>query len=337
MKNTAVLTVEFKTRKKGLLYEGVSWYRKGIEDHLKIAENKIILTSVRTGKIGEDFLFSPNSPARFQLYRAICFYLSVTGILPSVRRATFKVNKCDLPIDSSSLTQNWENCGIHILLDRDAASKCFTEKGKACYVAMTYFLKAQLDSFSNDCFRAAWSGLNALYNNMTDKPHEKDKLQRLAQIIREFGLPLTEDQVTHIDSDSMFWRRLQWHNYIQNKHRGKNKTVIQESLINGAYHDEIIFAYLSRYVLGEMKDSEQLGLQLKEIKTSPDPRERVIFLLTDYCYMLRNRSFHGEKPYPLFRMQGEAETEEEQLLTDILLKAICDLLANYDQWINSST
>ena len=45
------LKVCFDTYEKELLYSGVSWYRKGIEDYIIIQKNLIDISFTRTSKV----------------------------------------------------------------------------------------------------------------------------------------------------------------------------------------------------------------------------------------------------------------------------------------------
>ena len=50
-------------------------------------------------------------------------------------------------------------------------------------------------------------------------------------------------------------------------------------------------------------------------------------MVVDYCYMLRNRSFHANKAYPLFMFDsGEEECTVEDILTKLLLMTIEGIL-----------
>ena len=54
---------------------------------------------------------------------------------------------------------------------------------------------------------------------------------------------------------------------------------------------------------------------------------RAQFLVVDYCYMLRNRSFHANKAYPLFMFDsGEEECTVEDILIKLLLITIEGIL-----------
>ena len=210
------LVVEFKEKQKDVLYEGPSWYSTKTVDQISITKNRIVIRFVRSAKVDtQAYLFTKASPVRIQLYRAACFYLAVTGALPDVKRVQLKSAQGDTELDKERLTQHWANCRIDLTMPAGVAAKCFSQDGKMCYVAITYFLKAQLDSFPHDCFRAAWSGLNALYNGLTDDRHEGEKLKRLSRHLEQYP---PESATAYVQAlPNAFWDELQWYNYIQNK------------------------------------------------------------------------------------------------------------------------
>lgn len=346
--NIIVLTVEFDVKQKQTLYGGKIWYRDNLIDTLKVTSDRIELTCKRSKKADENFLLSPMSPARNELYRAAVFYLSVMGEFPKIKTVSMKHNGVEIEVDKNRLFQYWDKCRMDIVLDKRTASRCFSKEGKRCYIAMTYFVRAQMGSFSNDRFRAAWSGLNVLYYPLVGQ-YENNKLQSLGAHIREEGLMRTEQYLE--ETSTTLWKSLQWHNLIQNAQRGKYKKGLAEQLIrDDDYQDIEVYSHLSQYLLeqkvrfdkqkvkGKNKPiindeqfenlSECLDKVSKQHKI--DYRVQASFLVTEYCYTMRNRAFHGERPYPIFRMKNEKEELEEKQLTNILLYTISDLLDNYD-------
>ena len=344
-----VINVYFQSRNKGLLYEGPSFYNKKVVDTLLIAGNRIQLSCQRSKKYTDDFLFSPQSPARIQLYRALCYYLSVTGQIPRVKCVTVTADNIEYPTDTERLTVHWTGCRIPYKLDKRTAENCFGEDWKYCYTAITYFLKAQLDSVSNDCFRAAWSGLNSLYNNMSSKRQEREKLEALAGYIRDVEMPNAEAFLK--DLDPSFWNQMEWHNYIQNEIRKDKEKGLENFLkkvLSNYYPAPVVYKHIAEYLLSKRKDEkkknevddgnelfyQKIAIQLSKVEEKEDVREQLIFLITQYCYTIRNKNFHGERPYPLFKLENEASVNEEKVLTQLLLRAINDLLSNYDYLIS---
>lgn len=323
-----VLSLRFSSSGKEQYYNGVSRYNSRIVDHLDIADSHIIIRFNRVKKAHpEEYVYSESSPVRYQLYRAACFYLAVTGSLPKVTRISLKGNGNSKILDKTVLIHGWNHCKINITLPRETAAKCFTEEDRKYYTIITFFLKAQLDQFSHDAFRAAWSGLNAYYNQLSNSQRESDKLLMLKKLIQKNGLPGTEQFVLTLTED--FWKHIQWHNYVQ----WRSLETVEDAVRGNRYRDRIIYGKLSGYLLGVYKKQKpgeagelEQFIQNRMKKKVDDSNERVCFLVTDYCYMLRNRSFHAGKPYPIFGKQPTEEITVEENLTAVIIHTIRDLL-----------
>ena len=360
-KHTYILSLTFLSDRNDKLYEGDSWYNKIINDHLYIGMDRIEITFSRSSKISQEYMYTPSSPVRYQLYRAACFYLAVIGSLPQVQSIDLSIGDRIISLDPEQLTAHWENCKIEDTLDIDIAAKCFLEDGKYCYIIMTYFLKAQLDTFPHDSFRAAWSGINGLYNYLyhkkkhldrnsdgdSDQARESDKIKALKEYIRNHKLTNAENYARKLPDD--FWTQIQWYNYGQKKTIAKMKDEFDDNI----YRDRIIYQKLVNYIcsvykrsadqkeasassLDETAQNKKTGQEIvteirktaehKLRKKTIDGNERIRFLVCDYCYMLRNRSFHALKPYPVFSMFGNEHTGAESMLTKLMILTIADLL-----------
>ena len=152
-RDTYELVVVFQDDTNIVYYEGASRYNRLINDQIMIRSSEIHIifrriTSVRP----ENYIYSENSPVRFQLYRAACVYLVVRGFLPKVEKILLKSCSNWIELDKSVLIPNWGNCRIDVTWPIDVAARCLYETNRAIYVIMTYFLKAQLDHFSHDAF-----------------------------------------------------------------------------------------------------------------------------------------------------------------------------------------
>ena len=327
------LCLKFRMDCAELLYDGESFYNRNIVDHLRITTDSIRITfeRMRTAR-SEEYVYSERSTIRFQLYRAACYYLIVTGSLPEVETISLTWPGGAAELDKNLLINHWEHCDISVCWPKETAARCFSENGRITYIVMTYCLKAQLDLFSHDAFRAAWSALNGVYNHLIGEGRERDKLDALKKLLKNTELPETEKYTKTLDAE--FWRHLQWYNYAQ-----KIKfQALEPRVLGNEYKDRMIYQNLSRYLCAEYKKIKpQRG---KEITTKTEkiaktkehqPREQIIFLVTEYCYMLRNRSFHAAKPYPIFFMKPSDRETEEQKLTKLLLLTIRDLMNRASQ------
>ena len=327
--NSYALILKFEEKKTEILYQGLSWYRKNLVDQIMITYNRIEIRFQRNTRIAlEEYIFQPSNPVRYQLYRAACFYLSVVGKLPKVHSLIMCGNEKQYQIDIEKLTKNWKGCCVPITLPAEIAAECFSEEGKWVYIIITYFLKAQLDAFSHDCFRAAWSSLNAVYSHLSSNSQEQEtvKLRRLACFLRNHHALDAEKNAAAFDKE--FWKHLEWHNYAQ-KRKIEN---IKEDIMNNRYRDIEIYQCLVEYAKSQFKKDPVVVNEISEYakerikKKEIDANERVRFLVCEYCYMLRNRSFHALKPYPIFGLFTEDGKDQEGQLTRLLLLTIRDIL-----------
>lgn len=324
------LIVRFAEKAKDQLYKGESWYKKNLIDQLDIKRNCIEIDFERTNEINENYLFTSSCPVRIELYKAVCFYLAVTGRMPKVKEVKLYQDSKEMEISAKRLIRHWEDCNVQITIPATVAEKCFKSDGAKSYIAITYFLKAQLDAFSHDCFRAAWSGLNALYEDMSKDWHERSKLNGLSAFLKVNEPKRAELYVKQFDN-SVLWDRLEWYNYVMWK---KPSTLEKELFTDDAYPDCIIYEKLCVQLIAQyMKNDNKVTADecnKKYIKRRGKKQKRIIdqvlFLVKNYCYMLRNRSFHADRPYPVFGLFDEDVESTESILTKVLLYTICDIL-----------
>ena len=116
----------------------------------------------------------------------------------------------------------------------------------------------------------------------------------------------------------------------------KDKGKIKEYYCD-CYNDKLILELVKKYTWGfSQKDklegvNEALMNELdRKIKMNiNNPVDRLKFIIRKECYSRRNRSFHAEKPYPLFVISNGTETHFENILTEIILLTFKDLFIAY--------
>ena len=141
------LCLKFRMDCAELLYDGESFYNRNIVDHLRITTDSIRITfeRMRTAR-SEEYVYSERSTIRFQLYRAACYYLIVTGSLPEVETISLTWPGGAAELDKNLLINHWEHGDISVCWPRETAARCFSENGRITYIVMTYCLKAQLST-----------------------------------------------------------------------------------------------------------------------------------------------------------------------------------------------
>ena len=328
-----ILYVLFKGKDSSLLYNGSSFVSTILSDDVLITRNKIEIVFHRTKKIKKsEVLDSPNSIIRMHLQKCLCFYLSVIGEIPTVKSVTFISGTESVEIEHERFTQTWKNCHAEIRIPANNA-KCIFDGGREhiFYVMLTYFLKAQLDNFSHDRFRAAWSALNAMYNYIAKCKGENDakeykKLRLLMQIIDEDRTKNSVNKAKELDED--FWKSVGWYDLLTHEDKGKLKERFCD-----CYDDKYLLELIKNHALGialktnieDINDDFLNTLDRKIKKNKAIPVDRLKFIIRKECYSRRNRSFHAEKPYPLFVISNDNETNIEKTLTEIVLLLFKDL------------
>ena len=337
------LSVKFDSEDDELIYSGVSFYNKNIVDDIEIRKNAIIINFVRSSKMKTEMVLdSPKSNIRYHLQRTLCFYLAVIGNIPDVDSITFTCSGETVDIPHESFTGHWKNCDIDICLPVESAKVVFeSENCKYFYIMISHFLKSQLDHFSHDRFRSAWSTLNAVYtymdsiNNEDTYRSENNKLSTLMYIIDKNTMNYSVDRIKRLKNDD-FWEHISWYNAFHDFSEKDFKSLISGSL----YNDSELLGYICNHMRvfsEEIINDEESWAILKEKSTKKNnrPKDRLKFIVCRYCYMMRNKSFHAETIYPLFVISDDAETRIEKILTEVLLLTIKDLFILYSDKLNN--
>lgn len=320
------LIIVFRTSQRGFLYQGPSFLKRNLSDELVIERNRIVLRFSRVIDVDvKNILTSPNSYIRFELQRALCFFLAVTGNIPRVSKFFISGKGIERPVEHEEFSDTWKNCQLSHLLDPGAVSAIFSSNpfGKIIYTALTYWLKAQLALFSGDRFRAAWSGFNALYTFCAgnEENQETRKLKAFWTKLNSQDFLLSLVFVQRLNNENI-WERLDWYNYVKNL---KAVDRLIQDYCDAAYIPKICSLY-QRLAPSEtwLNKNKQYRSQIQGHNNSNSIQLR--FLVSEYCYFYRNRSFHGGKPYPVFVIAPEAESMIEDMLCELLLYVIEDAI-----------
>ena len=338
------LEVKFIISDETQYYCGISFFKKNVVDQVDVCANRITISFDRSKKLNvADAFHSPNSIIRYELQRALCFYLVVHGTIPDVESIIYTCEGKSESIEHEVFTNTWKNCDISFTLPVEKARVIFeSEKGKPFYVIITHFVKAQLVLFSHDRFRAAWSALNGLYTyidsverskNSTDSDQyvsEETKITMLSTVIKENDMMLASTKVKKLDAESS-WKQLNWYLVLSNLSDKKFR-----KLNSGLYSDALLLEYYYQHrsiyngkKQEKHKDEEWSSIIKKIERRKKTPIDRLRFLICDYCYVLRNKSVHAVRPYPLFIISEDVETKIEKTLTEIVLLTIKDLFIVY--------
>lgn len=321
------LTVKFRTSGRKQFYAGESFLRKNLSDTLEITENEIKILFTRTSKVEASvFLSTTNSLLRFQVQRALSYYLAVAGEFPPVDSIFLSDGNQKHHIEHKGFTETWKNCELTYQLNPEHLNPIFQSQptSKALYIALTYWLKAQLANFSGDRFRAAWSGFNALYTSLSNSPSDSETSKIKCFFEKMANAPFHHSiQYLETTCSQDFWSRLDWYNYLKGTRTNK-ETLLQN------YCDKLINPYLISALKRTVLTDEFIYLSGKYNRKISNAVSssyvQLKFLVIEYCYLLRNRSFHGGKAYPLLVIAPEAETRVDDILCNLLLLLVQDTI-----------
>lgn len=196
------------------IYSGPIQSNKSIEEKLEVNSDNICLSFKRAKQqTVESRLLSSGSILRPCLQKAMCFYTGVKGEVPQVKEIYAIENGKRVEIVDKSFLQNWAHGRCNRQFPVYILTPIFfvNDKGKAVYVALSYWLKAQLSELTNDKFRFFWSGYNTIYSYYYPKikktiiKYEFDQLLAFAKGNRSETYPESLQKVNEIE-DSFYSR-----------------------------------------------------------------------------------------------------------------------------------
>lgn len=330
---THELIVRFRSAKRGLLYRGPSHVKATLSDELLVEEHRIVLRFERSRKMApETALSSPNSYVRYQLQRALLFYLACTGSIPPVHQVSFENQDGVHVLAHSGFTRTWKNCRVEHIISPNELKGLFTNQAysRAMGLALSFWVKAQLVLFPSDRFHAAWSGFNALYA-YSARENDNTEEKRIATFMDRICLDAFPESAAFVNQlvKTGYFEKIDWYNYVKSRIKSTKKAEyalqtytdpeVMRRLCSGfqRHVDETGGKALAKRYSGQMA------------KTQQNPIGQLRFLLAEYCYSRRNRSFHGERAYPVFIIAPEAESRDDEILSTLLLHVIRESIQSF--------
>lgn len=341
------LQVLFNTSNTEVIYDGIIYSKKNLIDNVTISCDSIVITFVRSSKKKKEaVLDSPSSIIREHLQKALCFYLVTQGTIPEVKDIIFTCGKERMSLPHEHFTCCWKNCDIDITLPAEKAEIIFrhaaNSEEKIFYVVITHFLKSQLDNFSHDRFRAAWSTLNAMYtyidalSNSGYRSEEK-KISTLSEIIDKNDMCNATKLINSLEING-FWGSLSWYSIFN----GLSEKEMRKYFNGSSYNDSELLNFIYKYMSGIQHIEEKYPELKKEFTAKISrsnvhrPSDKLKFIVCKYCYNKRNNSYHAVEPYPVFVISETAETNIEQTLTEIIQLTVKDLFIIYSEKLEQS-
>jgi len=321
-----VLFVEYST---DTLYSGPSYLKKNLSDQILISNQEICITFDRN-KSDVNVLDTKNSLVRYELQKALCFYIATRGTLPDVSSVEFYDGKVWITIQHEHFSDTWKNCHLLLLFSPETMKIIFSNHphAKDIYIALTYFIKAQLDAFPNDCYRAAWTGMNAVYGIFNQSQKESEQLKVFANIIRNYSMDSLSSEIKSMGVDALL-NSLNWYQFMHTERGNKTKRYLDFNYIKDT---RLLTCLINHYHAFRFDITEQEH-NLRNVlqKEREDISSILVFLICDYCYALRCRYFHAKKSYPVFIISKQSEMDVEEGLTKYLLLGIIDIITEYSE------
>ena len=142
---------------------------------------------------------------------------------------------------------------------------------------------------------------------------------------------MTEQKMKELEKTD-FWNRLQWFNYVKRYRNAENDE--KSDMNNWLYRDDRVsdkqlFERLTKYIpnpdFSKAQQEEFVARKMKRYKRRYNVQ--AAWLICEYCYMLRNRGFHADKPFPLFSLSDIGESKSiETILSEIILLTVYELM-----------
>lgn len=329
------LTVRFCTEKAAVYFEGESYLRSNLSDWISISSREICLTFARIKKPeASTLLFSPNSLFRYQLQKALCYYLAIACEIPKVERIWMATDREETDIDFQAFVQTWDNCRCRSYFKPEDLNVIFSssEKAKFVYIALTYWLKNELSLFRNDGLRSLWSAFNALYGaNTSSNDSETKKLNRFrSQVMRNEYYKNSISCMKELFGDT-FWRNQGLYLYVSRT----NAKYLEKC----QYGDSVVLQTILRKLSSiskKTKEDETVRSAMEKIRQElgrckENEYERLCFLVFEYVYYRRNRMFHGGQEYPVFEFYKNDTDNEDFLLCELLRCFIADSIRAFQR------
>lgn len=197
-------------------------------------------------------------------------------------------------------------------------------KGRAIRSSTSYLIESRHDRSQAGRRRLLWTAFNALYSHISQKKREYGKLDDITSLMLSSSDRFERSLAClQLGLSNSYLNDLPWRSITDKlkKSKPENRVPYIESM-----DQTIAQAYAShlsnRGNTGEIKDLLLSSLWDLDARNNP---KALAFLINKYMYSIRNESFHGETPYPVY---PQSERRAHDIWIEDLLEAtILDLIA----------
>lgn len=345
--NRYIIEVLFKSKvKTRVLYNGAIPYYGSLSfnDRISISTDKISIEANRSAIVPLDDIFYNHFSSLYnQLVKTLLYYYATRKAFVKIKSISVSRARSSKVLDNKSFKDGDFNqvlsTSFKLLYTIDQARliEMFKEtpKGQAVLISVSYILKANSGLTESDKFEKLWKAFNKLFIQIGNAKKDFDCLRNLKQFITNNPNILIQStrKVTAFSTNRLRnvirWRAMLLDNYdTEAKINGFRDFVLR-------YNDKRIMEILLETKYGYRETflrNNNLFTQVDNhiqntIAIGGNIDDEVVTLLTGkYMYFVRNKTFHGEKIDPSFRLSVNKEDNELKFLNGLMEAYLIDLI-----------
>jgi hypothetical protein len=321
------------------------------KDNVTISSKGIILICKRSGKMElDDIFYNYNSSIYSQIIKTLVYSYALEFNCPAIKELKISrqldantKNKVSKSYSGNEISQPINNrINSNVIFNPQKIKEIFeeTSKGKSLLIALSFWIKAMSSNDAISSFERLWKGFNSLYSYIQPTGTEKIKLRKIKQYIISNPdiLIFSELAIADLDEESLR-NSFRWKELIYNDFALLNpKDDFSEFIMR--YSDERIMKLFEKILPYRRLDLIQknkltvVNSYLNTFLTAPVEAnaELICLICLKYMYFVRNKSFHGEKIYGVYRLiRSNKETKEFEMLTKMLSNLIADIINSIDR------
>ncbi len=332
-------------RKKSLFTGKVPYYGSAsFRDDFIILSDKITIEANRSALVPLDTIFYNHFSSIYnQIIKSLLYYYATTKIFVKIKSVKITRERNNKIIDSKDLKAEDFNqvlsksYKLSYTIDQVRLSELFQEspKGISTLIAISYILKANSSTTESDKFEKLWKAFNKLFVQIGNDKKDFNCLRNLRQFIIDNPsvLPLSSSKVRAMSTNKLR-NSIRWRAMLLDIYETETKTeAFRDFIIR--YTDKRIMEILleTKYGYREtfLRNKGWLAQVDTHIQNSINANtivdnEIISFVTGKYMYFVRNKTFHGEKIDPSFRLSVNKEDTELSFLNSILEPYLIDLI-----------
>lgn len=196
------------------------------------------------------------------------------------------------------------------------------DKTKALRSSLSYLIESKNNPTQVGRRRLLWTSFNALYSYITPTGNERSKLKGVSIAIRSSINSFTRSlKCLNYGLSEGYLQMLPWSSITEQLKRGKQNNIDEHIL---EMDQRIAKAYSSRLSsTGDSGDIKKRVLGSYAKLESSNDATALTYMVTRYLYSIRNATFHGESPCPVY--PHEYRRPCDVWIEDLLEATIVDL------------